>query len=190
MDRKQGMSCPRMMGILAVSLLFVPGCGGRSVGRAAADGGSSSLQDTGSGLLDGSPWVDDSGPLPCIDSPLLGTWTGSFTGDVNSASTGPLLVYGTLWLEVFCQEELVISGEMRAAESSGVTFHGFIEGGFDQATEVLDATMEGVVMSLPCAGNVVGRLTAHDPDLLRGDWSGRALTVDATGVGTWQAALD
>jgi hypothetical protein len=124
-----------------------------------------------------------------VDSPLQGIWRGTFNGTVTAPDTGSTTVTGTVRLEIYCEFDLNVSGELTGSTSGGVPFRMDVTGRYDEDLDFMDATFSGHVDQYPAHGNVTGRLQSGYPERLSGDWD---VWVDAwqmTGNGRWSATL-
>lgn len=166
--------------------LFVVACDGRSIGAGdpSADGGAPH---------DGSPPVviPDAAVIPpdaaagCEGSPVQGTWRGSFTGEITSSITGTMMVQGTMQLEIYCEESLLVHGIMEGSEQSGVPFEAEVEGEYDEALQRMWATWDGTVYVVSANGSLQGILSDNPQERISGTWQGTAADVEGTGYGQW-----
>jgi hypothetical protein len=159
---------------------------------AADDDDDSGADDDDAGADDDDSGADDDDSAlgPCDGSPLLGSWVGTFDGNVNSDLTGPQTVSGDVSFDIECTDRLVISGEMTGAEDSGVPFAAALEGEYDQVNEQLLATLAGTVAGfVDFTGSFTGYVVSDSPYTMDGAWTGTAPAVNGTGSGYWTAEL-
>jgi len=168
-------------------------CDGRSIGAGdpSVDGG---MSHDGGESLDGSPpvVVHDAGVIPtadaaagCEGSPVQGTWRGSFTGEVTSSITGTMMVQGTVQLEIYCEESLLVHGIMEGSEQSGVPFEAEVDGEYDEVLQRMFATWDGTVSVVPANGSLQGTMSENPQERIWGTWQGTSPDVDGTGYGQW-----
>jgi hypothetical protein len=169
-------------------LLCEVACGGRSIGGSdpAGDGGSGPDVGLPNDLPDAAIVAD---AATCEHSPLQGVWNGSFSGEVTSPLTGILSVQGTITLEIFCSNVLLVIGEMTGSEQSGASFEAEIDGEYDSAQSQLHATFVGWVESVPITGTLEGLMWEGAVNHINGTWEGEAPAVDGTGSGRWDVVL-
>jgi hypothetical protein len=169
-------------GLLAA--VIVAACGGRSIGGPgpSSDGGPGPGPDVG--------WPNDPpDAATCEHSPLQGVWDGTFSGEVASPVTGVLPVEGTITLEIYCTDMLLVTGEMSGFEQGGYAFDAVVTGEYDEAQSAMRATFEGWVESIPTTGTLRGMTREGDVDHLDGTWEGVAPSVQGTGSGHWGVVL-
>ncbi len=184
-----------LTGFAAALCLVFPtatGCGGRAIGN-------------GEPAPDAAPWVTDAWvpvadawvpvadawvPPPdaapsCEGSPVRGMWYGSFNGRVYSNLTGEVDVSGTMQIEIYCEETLLVHGTMEGSEQSGVPFEAVVDGEYDEDTGVVRATWEGTVYTMAASGSLQGVWGNQPTEHIRGSWQGTAPSVQGTGNGQW-----
>jgi hypothetical protein len=133
---------------------------------------------------------DDDTTWDDCNSPVEGSWVGTFDGAVDSSLTGPQVVEGVVAFDILCKDRLVISGVMSGSENIGVPFEAILEGEYAQSTDELVATMTGFIGStLAFSGDFTGALVSETPYTLDGLWDGTAPAVLGVGSGTWTAEL-
>lgn len=181
----------RWPGWCLMALLLV-GCDGRSIGveGSRADGGTPAdgwtMPDAYVPVIpDGAVVPPDAAPS-CEGSPVRGIWRGSFTGQVNSSLTGLMDVEGTVQLEIYCEETLLVHGVMEGSESSGVPFEAEVDGEFDEVQQLVWATWDGTVAVVAASGSLQGSLHQTPEERIVGTWQGTAPDVAGTGYGQWQ----
>lgn len=161
-------------------------CGGRSLGAAdpTGDGGPGPGPDAG--------WPNnfpDAAIVPdaatCEQSPLQGLWNGTFSGEVTSPVTGTLSVEGTVNLEIYCSDVLLVRGQMTGSEQSGASFETEVDGVYDSALGRVRATFDGWVETIPVTGSLEGVMWEGAVDHIDGTWAGEAPSVNGIGSGRW-----
>lgn len=180
---------------VCIAALALAGCDGRSVGVSDPD---NTNDPDGGGRRDGTAWPGRDSSFPpgpdgtvvtCVDSPLQGIWLGTFDGTVTAPDIGSIPVSGTVRLEVYCEFDLYVSGELTGSESGGVPFRMDVTGRYDEDVDFMESTFSGHVDQYPAYGNLTGGLQSGFPQRLSGDWD---VWVDAwqmTGDGHWSATL-
>jgi hypothetical protein len=185
---------PRSVALVLLSLVSVGACGGRSIGVPDPGGDGGAGPDSGWPVdLPDAAIIPDAAIPPdaetCEHSPLQGEWSGTFTGEAVSPLMGVVALQGTVNLEIYCSEVLLVRGEMTGSEQSGASFEADIDGEYDSAMGQVRAGFDGWVESVPMTGTLQGWLWEGDVDRIEGTWEGEAPDVDGTGSGHWQVWL-
>ena len=141
---------------------------------------------------------DDTTTGGCEDSPVVGTWLGTFAGSVEYVLTGSDDVDGNLSFDIDCTDRLAINGTMAGTEGGGATFAATIDGDYSELTDSMDATLAGTITlagsvpyTLNFTGDFDGTLVQTSPYVINGVWQITAPmpVSDGTGSGTWEAQL-